>query len=362
MKLLVNDKEIINFLVSLIGFKNELDNIQVPENNLLETVSWILEIKNDLRKFEKRKPKIKGKIQDAVRRDLGDYVDQVKMAIRNKKESSARTIKYNFKNIIDLLGEEKVLTEYKKSKVQNYVKSVGLAIDKKATLIRRAGFSNTDEDCVLRNTVGNENFLVEKIDNGNPFWFIDSGYTNFLGKNKVWHRLVRNHLHFGKLFVAPVDRLGMFEKFPQQWRNSGDRILVIEPGPFAASIFHVDIAQWRYDVEAELRKYTDKKIIFREKAVKKVRAPLYKHLCEEDYYCVVNINSNAATEAVWAGIPAITLDRHITNPITKNKLSDINNLYTGPLAEWLAMLSYSQFTFDELVNGTALKAIKKYHG
>ena len=85
-------------------------------------------------------------------------------------------------------------------------------------------------------------------------------------------------------------------------------------------------------------------------------------MCNEDYYCVVNINSNAATESVWAGIPAITLDRHITNPVTKNKLSDVNDLYRGSLAQWLSMLSYSQFTYDELIDGTAGAIVKKYHG
>lgn len=54
-------------------------------------------------------------------------------------------------------------------------------------------------------------------------------------------------------------------------------------------------------------------------------------------------------------------NKHITNPISRSKLSDVNNLYTGSLANWLAMLSYSQFTFKELADGTALSIIKKYH-
>jgi hypothetical protein len=109
------------------------------------------------------------------------------------------------------------------------------------------------------------------------------------------------------------------------------------------------------------RKYTDKKIIFREKKPKKSRAPLYKHLCYEDYFCVISINSNAATESIWAGIPVITLDKHISNPVSRNKLSDINNLYRGSLSNWLSTLSYSQFTYDEIVNGKALEIIKQYH-
>jgi hypothetical protein len=158
-----------------------------------------------------------------------------------------------------------------------------------------------------------------------------------------------------------VDRLEIFKTFPRQWKTDGDKILVIEPGEFAASIFHIDIKTWKYGVEQELRQHTDKKIVFREKSPKKKRSPLYQHLLDEDYCCVISINSNAATESIWAGVPVITLDRHITNPVSKNKISDINNLYRGPLANWLALLSYSQFTYEELVDGTAVNIVKKYH-
>ena len=60
-------------------------------------------------------------------------------------------------------------------------------------------------------------------------------------------------------------------------------------------------------------------------------------------------------------MPAITLDTHITNPITRNKLEDINNLCYENLGPWLCMLSYSQFTKEELMNGTALKITEKYN-
>jgi hypothetical protein len=209
---------------------------------------------------------------------------------------------------------------------------------------------------------GNESMLIDKMNNNWPFWFIDTGYTNFLnGKKKTWHRLTRNHLHHFTTFDSPVDRLHIFEKFPQQWRTSGDKILIIEPGNFSARTFGIEIDQWKKSVVEDLRKHTDKKIIFREKLSKKVRKSLYRELCDEDYYCVININSNAATEAIWAGVPAITLDKHISNSVTKSNISDINNLYRGPLASWLAMLSYSQFTYEELVNGTAVNILKKDH-
>lgn len=361
MKLLINDKEIMHYLSALLDYKEDLKDLKLEETHVNEIVAWILEAQTKPKKFQKHFPKIKGKVEEAVKKDLSEFVNQAKLIISEKRNLNAEIIKKKFEHIVKLIGEEKILNQYKKSTIDNYVKSIGLSIDNDAKLVRRKNFNDIEEDCVLRNTVGNENLLVQKIDQSKPFWFIDSGYTNFLELNKKWHRLVRNHLHFGQTFLAPVDRLGSFKTFPQQWRNGGDRILVIEPGPFSAAIFHIDIKQWKYNVEAELRNYTDKKIVFREKAPKKTREPLYKHLLNEDFYCVVNINSNAATEAIWAGIPVITLDRHISNPVSKNKLSDINDLYRGSLAEWLCMLSYSQFTFEELINGTASKIIKKYH-
>lgn len=361
MKLLINDKEIIEYLASLVTLENVANDIVLPETRTAEIVGWICMLKEDPKKLKKRMPKIKDKIRWAVQDDLGEYVGQVKEAIKKKREIHGNVIRKKLEYVIEQLGEETLLKNYAKSKIENYVKSIGLAIDPTADLIRRKKFNSVDEDCVLRNTVGNETLLVNKIDNSKPFWFIDSGYTNFLENNKKWHRLVRNHLHYSRNFSAPVDRLGMFKTFPQPWRTGGEKILVIEPGLFAASIFHVDIKQWKYNVEKELRNYTDKKIVFREKAPKKTRSPLYEHLCKGDYYCVININSNAATEAIWAGVPVITLDRHITNPVARNKLSDINNLYRGSLAEWMTMLSYSQFTFEELMNGSALKIIREYH-
>jgi hypothetical protein len=89
---------------------------------------------------------------------------------------------------------------------------------------------------------------------------------------------------------------------------------------------------------------------------------LYQQLLDGDYYCTISINSNSAIESIWAGVPAITLDKHVSNSVTRNSLSEINDLYYGPLGDWLAWLSYCQFTFDELMDGTALDMVRRYHG
>ena len=362
MKLLLNDKEIAHFLLSLIDYNKTALSVPLVFREVQIVRDYILQEQAKPKySLEKMRQKFKDRLYRGVKRDIRNYFVRVNTALDEKRLNDYKKVHKNIELFIRLLGEEKILELYVKSKKENFVKSVGLRLDSSASLMRRKKFTDFSEDCLIRNTVGNEQLLISKIDNRFPFWFIDSGYTNFLETSKKWHRLERNHLHYGNFFEAPVDRLGIFNSFPQSWRTGGEKILIIEPGPFAAGIFHVDLSTWKYDVEAELRKYTDKPIVFREKANKKVRTNLYKELCNEDYYCVVNINSNAATEAIWAGIPAITLDQHITNPVTSNQLSDINNLSKPNLAPWLCMLSYSQWTFDELVNGTAVKLVKKYH-
>jgi hypothetical protein len=362
MKLLLNDKEIAYFLLSQIDKTKSCKDVVIGQEGISAAIHYVLE-EQAKRKFnlDKMREKFKAKLHRGVEKDLRDYVRKVKDQLERSRDQNYKLVVSNVKYFIEKLGEDAIIESYKKSNSKNFVKSFGEALDPSAELIRRHRFTNYSEDCLIRNTVGNEELLISKIDNNYPFWFIDSGYTNFLEPNKKWHRVVRNHLHSNKLFEAPVDRLDSFKKFPQPWRTGGDQILIIEPGPFAANIFHVDLKTWKYDVEKELRKYTDKKIVFREKINKKTRTNLYQHLLDEDYHCLVNINSNAATESIWAGVPVITLDKHISNPVSVNSLSQINNLATPHLAKWLCALSYSQFTFDEVVNGTALKLFKKYH-
>jgi hypothetical protein len=367
MKSLVSDKEIADFLVAIVANSfSDADietalSLEYNEHELGNEIINVIE-KRDSGKLHKFKDKIKGKLHSAVSKDLRAHVDKLQNFLDSTRKRKEYVIRKNIPAIIETLGADNILQLYKDSNEQGFVKSVGLHIDSNTELVRRSTYRNSSDDCVLRNTTGNENFLVDKIDNARPFWFIDSGYTNFLeGKHKKWHRLTRNHIHQLPTFRPSVDRLSMFKEFPRPWRTSGNDILIIEPGEFSAAIFHIDIPKWKNAVEAELRKYTDKPIKFRPKIDKKNRQPLYQELLNEDYYCVVNINSNAATEAVWAGVPVITLDKHISNPVTVNNLSDINNLYRGNLAEWLCTLSYSQFTYEELIDGTALSIIKQYH-
>ncbi len=359
MYLLLNNKEIAHYLLSLIDYKKIIK--EEPELTWTNIEQYLSTVDSKYLSNIKFIPKFKQKVKYFIEQDIDSYIQRTKNLMSEKRELNFKLIHDNLDYFLDHLNEDDVLKTYIKSKKENFVKTVGFKLDKNSKLIRRQNFKKYSENCLIRNTVGNEKLLVTKLDNNYPFWFIDSGYTNFLESKKTWHRLVPNHLHSNSSFLPPVDRLGNFKKFPAQWRDNGEKILIVEPGPFAASVFHIDLKNWRYDIEKELRKYTDKPIVFREKVDKKIRNNLYDEFCNEDYYAVISLNSNASTEAIWAGIPAITMGRHITNPVTASKLSDINNLKRPHLMSWLCMLSYSQFTYDELMNGTAVEIVKKYY-
>ena len=362
MKLLVNDSEIARYLISLIDLKEICSHHKIQPINVQEAINFIIE-KRDHHKFDinKFRDKFKEKLYRGNLADVNDWAKAVKGTLNNYKSNHFTKIRDHVEYFIDKLGEKHIIDGYVNSDCQYFIKTVGMQIDPTATMIRRKDFKDIHEDCLLRNTGGNETILVDKIDSNLPFWFIDSGYTNFIESNKKWHRLVRNHLHFNTHFDAPVDRLKLFKNFPQPWRHDGKAILIVEPGEFAAGIFHTDAKTWGQEVAAELRKYTDRPIEFRSKTNKKTRKSLYQQLLTGDYYCTVSINSNSAIESIWAGVPAITLDKHVSNIVTRNSLSQINDLYYGPLGNWLAWLSYCQFTHEELMDGTALRTIKEYY-
>ena len=75
---------------------------------------------------------------------------------------------------------------------------------------------------------------------------------------------------------------------------------------------------------------------------------------------MISDSSAAAIEAIWLGIPVITLGRHISSAVARNDLGQINDLYRGSIGDWLCALTYSQFTKKEMYDGTALKIIKEH--
>lgn len=223
------------------------------------------------------------------------------------------------------------------------------------------------QDLIVRNILNNEDILSNRMRHQRPFWFIDSGYTNFLGRHKTWHRLVRNGVHVVPDLDRPwpADRLRYFTTWPREWNHGGESILVVENSESHYCMFGFDnIQTWRDRIRKSLSKITDKEIIFRPKqGTRKDRENVYTMLNRDPrrWYCVISDCSSAAIEAIWCGIPVITMRVHITNPVARMSLNNINDLYRGNLGNWLCALSYSQFTVDELESGYGVNITRKWY-
>jgi len=262
------------------------------------------------------------------------------------------------------LSDDTIIDTYLEKSESGFAKLIAGQLSDNLNWIINAKDADNNQPFFIRNVINNEDLLKKCLEQPLEFWFVDSGYTNFLeDKKKKWHRLVKDHIHYGpqkKNF--PSDRLCLFPKTPKGWRRKGSVILVIEGSPNHYQMRGTTLEAWREHITQEIQKYSDRPIEFRPKELsRKNRVSVYETLREtKDYYCVVSDSSAAAVEAIWTGTPVITLERHITNPVARNSLADIDNLFRSDIEQWLKLLSYSQYTFEELCDGTAVGIAKEY--
>jgi hypothetical protein len=310
--------------------------------------------------------KLQEQIESYIRHDLTNYLDSVKFKYKKWRQPLTNHLVNNFDKITNLAENRNYIVNlYLKSKSLGFVKVFGPQIADKNIWIIRSDQYKKDKNILLRNIKDHEDLIKFKLENNLPFWFIDSGYTNFLyAKGKPWHRIVRNHIHHmtSKQYF-PADRLCHLPSFPRPWRTDGQVVLVIESSENHLRLFNSSLQQWKDNIVDQIKFYSNYKIEFRSKEMnKKIRSSVYQDLKDrDDIYCVITDSSAAAIEAVWLGIPILTLNRHITNTVSRSSIKDINDLYRGPIGNWLCELTYSQFTFDEVYDGTARKILKVYH-
>lgn len=134
------------------------------------------------------------------------------------------------------------------------------------------------------------------------------------------------------------------------WRKGGSHILVAMPTP-TYSRFH-EIDGWTRKTCTELAKYTDRKIILRDK--ESVR-PLSADLA--DAHCLVAHGSNAANEAIVLGCPVFVDQTCAAALVGLTDLSQIEKPIYPDREQWLNNLAYSQFNEAELIDGTLWQLI-----
>jgi hypothetical protein len=128
------------------------------------------------------------------------------------------------------------------------------------------------------------------------------------------------------------------------------------------------------NIVQELRKHTDRPIIYRPKPSWDDRKPIpqtiymggrktkFHTLLKKDIYALITHSSNAALEANFYGIPTIVLGEGIARPVSSTSIKDINNLYRPSLEEKHSLgrsLSYFQWKLEEIAAGDMWQNLKE---
>lgn len=209
------------------------------------------------------------------------------------------------------------------------------------------------------------------LDDGNNFYYMDSGYVgnNVGNKNKQgikqYHRIVLNDLQHRVIRPRPSDRWDLLEISPDA-RRYGHKIIVAAPDEKPCKYYGVDQQQWIQETVAEIKKHTDRPVVVRERAALRMDRVLTQPLSRmlaEDVHALVTFNSVAAVESILAGVPAFVMaPSHVAEPVANRDLSKIEDPFYPDrdlLDAWCHSMAYGQYHVRELKNGTAFRMMQE---
>jgi hypothetical protein len=230
-------------------------------------------------------------------------------------------------------------------------------------------YEESTDPIVLRGILKHKIMKQCWADNRN-FYYIDTGYfgneKTLANPNgwKYWHRIVKNNLQHGEIIARPDDRFKKLNKKINPWKKDGRKILVAAPDEKPCKFYGVDKETWVKETVATIKQYTDRPVVVRERAAKRIdriATDTLQAALDNDVYALVTFNSNAATEAIFHGIPAFTLaPANAASPVALQDLSQIENPYyadSDKLYSWACHLAYGQFHVNEMKDGTAKRIL-----
>ena len=202
----------------------------------------------------------------------------------------------------------------------------------------------------------------------------------------------KNYYSFG---FDHISNFGSYPKFPDnddrlkklnlnlQELNYNDdpkkHILFCGQLPWDTQVQDINYTKWVIKTLNEIRKYSDRKIIFRKHPKHKVRpgfiyydkkflkknkihAEISSNNLNDDLkncYCVIAYNSTVLIDAILNGVPTISGSKtSIVYNITNKNINDINNLKKitfDEVKKELFTISYKQWTLEEFKDGLPFK-------
>jgi hypothetical protein len=206
------------------------------------------------------------------------------------------------------------------------------------------------------------------------FYYIDTGYLGNLGKRKDYHRVVKNNVQHVRPIPVPTDRFDKLQKlanntfYKNNWNKKGSNILIVTPSEKPCKFYGITRDKWLSDTVQKLEQHTDRKIIIRDKPIRRERIgnkSIFNQIEHDDIYAVVTYNSIAATEAVSYGIPAFAdAPVNAAKSVCSDDFSKIEDPFYPDryqVDRWLHWLAYCQYNCMELEDGTAFRIQEEYN-
>ena len=221
-------------------------------------------------------------------------------------------------------------------------------------------YESSNDPIVLRGILKHK-IMKRCWEDRRDFYYVDTGY--FGNKQcKHWHRIVKNNLQLTHIQPRPSDRWEKHNIKFQPWRQ-GKEIIVAAPDEKPCKFYDIDLNQWIDQTVATIKQHTDRPVIVRQRAPKRIDRITTDTLAQAltNAHALVTFNSNAATESILLGVPVFTLAPNAAAPVGLQDLSMIEKPYypdQDKLHAWASSLAYSQVHIDEMRNGSALNIIK----
>lgn len=201
------------------------------------------------------------------------------------------------------------------------------------------------------------------IEQNRKFYNLDTGYFGNKKRKEIIRISVNGFQDQGPIIDRSQDRLANFAIDISNFKR-GSSIVIVPPDEKITKLFKLKNS-WIEDLRYEIKKYTDRPIRLRTRPTarsNRMKSNTFKDFIQQDTYLVIGYNSNALVESIIHGIPVVSLGHSATKSFSNYNLCDIEripNIDNDKRISWLKHLSYKQFNYEELNNGTAWKIINQ---
>lgn len=161
---------------------------------------------------------------------------------------------------------------------------------------------------------------------------------------------------------SPPDRWNKHGVDIHPWKHDGDYYLIMGQVNGDMSIHGVNIENWYASIYEELKSRTQKPVYFRPHPLSRAsHASLPTLDGELDIQLrracgVATYNSNSGVDAALAGVPVMAQDEgSMVWDISAHSISELMEFNYPDRAQWVYNLAYTQWTLEEMSDGTAWK-------